>query len=232
MSNLLLQGITLPTLRKISLLEGIDESALEHISKFFQYRTVDKGETILHQGSPGESMLFLLSGRLQVVDFSEDGREIGLSFLEASDYFGELSIIDNLPRSASVVAIEKSTFASLPRAQALDLIYNNPLIAERLLNRLAGVIRRATIFRSILGNPNAFQRVYLLLNYLAVKSQSGLVLIERMPAQHEIAIMVNTSRETVSRALNALIKDGVIEKDLKRLIVRKQDVLRRAMSGN
>lgn len=220
------------TLRKISLLDGIDESALEHISKFFQYRTVDKGETILHKGSPGESMLFLLSGRLQVVDFSEDGREIGLSFLEASDYFGELSIIDNLPRSASVVAIEKSTFASLPRAQALDLIYNNPLIAERVLNRLAGVIRRAGIFRSILGNPNAFQRVYALLNYLAIKSPSGLVLIERMPAQHEIAIMVNTSRETVSRALNALIKDGVIEKDLKRLIVRKQDALRRAMAGN
>lgn len=227
-----MQGITLTTLRKISLLDGIDESVLEHISKFVHYKTVDKGETIIHKGSPGESMLFLLSGRLQVVDFSEDGREIGLSFLEASDYFGELSIIDNLPRSASVVAIEKSTFASLPRAKALDLIYDNPLIAARLLNRLAEKVRLAGILRSILGNPNAFQRVYSLLNYLAVDDPSGLVLIERMPTHHEIAIMVNTSRETVSRALNALINDGVIEKDLKRLIVRKQDVLRSAMSGN
>ena len=218
-------------LNKIPLLQGLDEMALKYVAGVLQVRTVDRGHHILHKGSVGDYLLFLLSGRLQAVDITEDGREIGLSFLEAGDYFGELSIIDGLPRSASVIACEPSMYALLPRLQALELIHNNPLVAERVLKRFAASIRRASNFRTILGIPNAFQRVYALLDYLAQKSCGGLVVIERLPTQQEISIMVNTSRETVSRAIQVLIQRGVVEKDMRRLIVRQPDVLREALGA-
>lgn len=214
-------------LQKIPLLAGIDSQCLTQVASALQLRSVERGHQVLQKGSAGEYLLFVLSGRLQAVDLTEDGREIGLSFLTAGDYFGELSIIDGLPRSASVLACETSLLAFLPRAQALVLIYQNPLVAERLLKRMASTIRAAANYRTILGIPNAFQRVFALLNQFAKIAPGGLVVIEKMPTQQEIAIMVNTSRETVSRAIHILIQKGVVEKDMRRLIVRQPEALRK-----
>jgi CRP-like cAMP-binding protein len=195
-------------------------------------RTAQKGDFILHKGGAGEHLFFLLSGRVQAMDITEDGREIGLSFLFAGDYFGELSVIDGLPRSATVVACESSLYALLPSTHALDLMHNNPLVAAQILKKLALNIRRASNFRTILGIPNAFQRVYALLDFWAQKSHGGLVVIEKLPTQQAISIMVNTSRETVSRALQVLIQNGVVEKDLRRLIVRKPEALREEINAS
>ena len=93
---------------------------------------------------------------------------------------------------------------------------------------MASKIRDASNYRAILAIPNAFQRVFALLNQSAKIAPGGLVVIEKMPTQQEIAIMVNTSRETVSRAIHALIQKGVVEKDLRRLIVRAPEALREA----
>ncbi len=217
-------------LRNIPLLAGVDETTLKKIAGVLQVRTAPRGQHILHKGGAGDYLLFLLAGRLQALDITEDGREIGLSFLVPGDYFGELSIIDGLPRSASVVACEPSLYALLPRPQALELIYHTPLVAERMLTRLAAGIRRASNFQTILGIPNAFQRVYALLDYLSNTGPGGMVVVEKLPTQQEIAIMVNTSRETVSRALHVLIQKGVVQKDIRRLIVRQPDALREAAS--
>jgi len=218
-------------LQNIPLLSGLSAEALAPLASALQVRKVDKGTYVLHKGSTGEHLLFLLAGRLQVVDMTEEGREIGLSFLEQGDYFGELSIIDGDTRSASVIACEPSLIALLPRAPAQALIFRNPLVAERVLKRMAARIRTASSYRTILGLPNAFQRVFALLHQLATEMPGGLVVIEKMPTQQEISIMVNTSRETVSRALQVLIQKGVVEKDMRRLIVRQPAALAKAATG-
>lgn len=217
-------------LQKIPLLAGVDEQTLAQVAAALQLRTVERGKHVLHKGSVGEHLLFVLSGRLQAVDLTDDGREIGLNFLVPGDYFGELSIIDGLARSASVVAIENSLIATLPRGAALALIYHNPLVVERVLKRMAASVRMAASYRTIIGIPNAFQRVFALLNQFAKMAPGGLVVIDKMPTQQEIAITVNTSRETVSRAIHILIQKGVVEKDMRRLIVRRPDELRKAMT--
>jgi CRP-like cAMP-binding protein len=213
---------------KIGLLNDLSPEVLEKVTGFLQFREAEKGDNILQKGSPGDHLVFLLSGRLQVLDVSEDGREIGLTFLNVGDYFGELSVLDGLPRSANVVASENSTYALLPRTHALNLIYNQPLVAERVLKKMAADVRKASNYRAILSIPNAFQRVYAVLHYLARTSPSGLVTIEHMPTQHEISIMVNTSRETVSRAISVITDRKWVEKDMKRLIVRDPEALRLA----
>lgn len=219
-------------LQKIPLLANVDSETLNRVAAALQLRTVERGDHVLHKGGVGDHLLFLLAGRLQAVDMIEDGREVGLSFLSAGDYFGELSIIDGLPRSASVVALENSLIALLPRSHALALIYQNPLVAERLLKRMAENIRTAANYRAILAIPNAFQRVFALLNQFSKIAPGGLVVIEKMPTQQEISIMVNTSRETVSRAIHILIQKGVVEKDMRRLIVRQPDALRKAVAND
>ena len=218
-------------LQNIPLLMGVDQATLERLVPFLQFRNFARGGFVLHKGGSGDHLLFLLSGRLQAVDVSEEGREIGLSIIVPGDYFGDLAVIDGSPRSASVVASEASLVAFLPRVQALELIYNTPLVAERMLKRMATKIRDASNYRAILGIPNAFQRVFALLNQFSKIAPGGLVVIEKMPTQQEIAIMVNTSRETVSRAIHALIQKGVVEKDMRRLIVRLPEALREAVSA-
>lgn len=218
-------------LDKIPLLAGVSAEMLAQVEAVLQVRKIPSGTHVLHKGSPGDHLLFVLSGRLQAVDMTEDGREIGLNLLDVGDYFGELAIIDGLPRSASVVALEHSLIAFLPRAQALALIYNTPVVVERLLKRMAASIRRAADYRTILGIPNAFQRVFALLNQFAQVAPGGLVVIDKLPTQQEMAIMVNTSRETVSRAIQLLSSKGVVEKDLRRLIVRRPTELRRVANS-
>ena len=215
-------------LQKIPFLAGVDEAALKLVEAALVVKKVERGNRVLEKGDTGEHLFFLLAGRLQVVDLHEDGREIGLNFLAPGDYFGELSIIDGLPRSATVLACENSLIGLLPRTQALDLIYHNPLLVERMLKRMCSSIRNATNYRAIVGIPQAFQRVFTLLNQFAKVAPGGMVVIEKLPTQQEVAIMVNTSRETVSRALHTLIDKGIVEKDLRRLIVREPEALRKA----
>jgi CRP-like cAMP-binding protein len=218
-------------LQNIPLLRGLEPETLKQLSVALQVKQAGRGALILHKGGAGDYLLFLLAGRLQVIDTNEEGKEIGLSFVLPGDYFGELSIVDGEPRSASVIACENSLVALLPRRHAQALIYHHPLVAERVLQRMAASVRRASSYRAILGIPNAFQRVFALLQQLTEVAPGGLTVINKIPTQQEISIMVNTSRETVSRALSALIKRGVVEKDLRRLIVREPDILREAAIG-
>jgi len=212
-------------LLKVPLLRDLNSDVFDELNRVIQVGHVLRGQIIIRKNSKDDSFYFLLKGRLQAVDLTEDGREVGLNFLTTGDYFGELSVIDGLPRSATVVAMENSLIASLPRIYALDLIHNNPMVGAVLLQKLAASIRHASDYRGILAIPNAFQRVFALLNTMLHVAPGGLIVIDDMPAQREIAIMVNTSRETVSRALNMLIKEAIAEKDLRRLIVRKPDEL-------
>jgi CRP-like cAMP-binding protein len=97
---------------------------------------------------------------------------------------------------------------------------------------MAATVRMAANYRTILGMPSAPQRIFALLNQFSKVAPGGLVVIDNMPTQQEIAIMVNTSRETVSRAIHVLIQNGVVEKDLRRLIIRLPDRLRQAVSSD
>jgi CRP-like cAMP-binding protein len=214
-------------LQQIPLLAGLDPQTLGRVGQAMTFRSYSRGTYVLHKGDEGTYLLFLLSGRLRVMDLTEDGREVGFSFLLPGDYTGELSIIDGMPRSASVVAAEHSLLAFLHRARAQELIYTQPLVAERVLKRTVAKIRQASNYRTMLGISNAFQRFFTLICQMAAPGPGGLVVIENLPTQQEIAAMINTSRETVSRALRIILERGIVEKDLRRLIVRNPAALRR-----
>jgi CRP-like cAMP-binding protein len=214
-------------LARLPLFEGVDARTLAETAAVTTWRELKKRQQVLSKGAAGDHLLFLVSGRLQVLDVTESGREIGLNLLMPGDYFGELSIIDGQPRSASVVAMENSLVALLPKAQAWQLFRHNPLVAERILLGLAARLRGASVYQMILCLPNASQRVYALLLRLCKVAPGGLVVIDHPPKQQALAIMANTSRESVSRAIKVLTDGNIVEKDHHRLIVRDRKALER-----
>lgn len=214
-------------LQQIPLLQGLAPQVLGHISKHLHVRTIRRNQWILRKDSAGDQLFFLLSGKLQVIDNSHSGREIGLSFISPREYFGELSVIDGLPRTSSVLAITDSEIATLPRYVALDLMHNYSSVAKHMLENMAKTIRNANAYRSILSMPNASQRVYAILERMVLLAPGGLHVIDPLPKQQEIAIMINTSRETVSRVMKIMIDKKIIEKDFRRLIIRNIDELRK-----
>lgn len=213
-------------LRNIPLLSGLDRDTLTRTGNEMRFRTFERGAYVAHKGGDGDHLLFVLSGRLKILDVTEDGREIGISFLAPGDYAGELSVIDGFGRSAALVACESSLVAFLPRAAALRLIYDHALVAERVMKRMAAKIRQASDQRAILSIPNAFQRVFAHLLELARDDDSGRLVIVQPPTQQEIAGSINTARETVSRAMQTLFQKGVIEKDGRRLVILQPAMLK------
>jgi CRP/FNR family transcriptional regulator, cyclic AMP receptor protein len=215
-------------IKKISLFSGLAASEIQRLEACTQHKTYNRGEWVLHKGNTGSQLLFLARGKLQVVDLSSDGREVGLNFLTEGDYFGELSVIDGLPRLASIKAILRSEIVTLPRHEALKLFLHHPPATEQILVKMATSIRRAAEYRSILSINNAYQRVYALIWKMCTVSPGGLTQVEQIPTQLEMAKMVNTSRETVSRAIQYLVSHNIVEKDLRRLIIRNPTAMHQA----
>ncbi|OWW19003.1 Crp/Fnr family transcriptional regulator [Noviherbaspirillum denitrificans] len=220
--------IPIETAANIPLFKGLDQETLTTVAGLMSSRTYLSHDIVLRKGDSGDGLAFLLQGKLQVVDVTEDGREIGIHFISPGAYFGELSVIDGQPRSASVVSVKTSEVAFLPAAQAKALIFNRPLIAERFLIHFAQIVRASSRQRTLLSIPNAFQRVFAQLQQFVRDTNEGSQVIEGLPKQHEIAIMVNTSRETVSRALHTLMKMNIVEKKGAILIVHRPDQLKNA----
>ena len=217
--------ITKEVAASIPLFKDFDDASITKVAGLMTSRTFLSHDIVMRKGETAEHLAFLLNGKLQVVDLSEEGREIGIHFIQPGAYFGELSVIDGLPRSASVVSVKLSEVAFLPSHHARELIFHHPLIAKRLLTHFAQIVRAASSQRTLLSIPNAFQRVFAQLQTFVKESKEGQV-IEGLPKQHEIAIMVNTSRETVSRAIHVLLKQNVIEKQGTILIVKKPEQLK------
>ena len=217
-------------LRKIPLLSELTDEEIALVKQDIRIRQYAKREVVLHKGGSGDGLMFLLSGLLQVVDITEDGRAVGLRLLQPGDFFGEIALINNSTRSASVVATAESLVAFLPAATAMHLFSHVPSVAKQMLRHLAQKIQRDSEFRSLLSINNTSRRIYTYLVLMQKKNADGTV-VENLPTHQDIANMINTSRETVTRALLALTQKGIIKKDQHRLIIQKPEDLQKLTQG-
>lgn len=217
--------LDLKVLGQIPLLQGLDPAIYQDLAKSLRVKIYPRSSYVMHKGDRGDGLFLLLQGRLLVLDVTPEGRQTGLNFLVPGDFFGELALIDELPRSASVLVVANSIVASIPKDRARQLFYETPAVAERMLQHLTARLRATTDFRSIIGIPNAFHRVFALIKLLAKPDPGQLLTIENMPTHTHLALMANTSRETVSRSLHVLTERGAVEKDNRRLIIRQLPVI-------
>lgn len=216
-------------LRQLNLLNLLDDTQLAHVAAHARLIHHPRRTTVVMKGRGIDYLGFLVAGKLQVVDVLPDGKEFGLNLIEQGQFFGELSVIDLRPRSASVIALTPVTVVHVPGDVAREIFYYVPAVARALMEHLAATVRRMSELRALQSLPHAQQRVYALLQYIKREGPGGLQFIDDMPTHQEAAIMVNTSRETVTRALARLKSAGVIHKDLRRLIIRRPELLQRLL---
>lgn len=216
-------------LREQRLLQGLDEGLLKQLEAHVRFQYVPRDQLAVRQGAQGDALLLMVSGQWQVIAFSEDGREAGWSFLQPGEFYGEVSLIDEQPRMSSVVALtDDAVVGLLPRASALELMTRHPLVAERVMRHLCRIIRDGVRLRAALNAASAHARIFALLNHSLQRQDASAAspgIIENLPTQQVLAVMANVSRESVSRALQILIRQGIVEKDKRRLIVRQPEKL-------
>ena len=121
--------------------------------------------------------------------------------------------------------------ASLPREEARTLMLSTPAVAERVTTRLAERLRTVSAQRTLLGVPNPAQRVCAQLIQLSVKIADGRMVITHAPTHQEIAIMVNTSRETVTRVFQVLQARGILKREGNQLRVEDTRYLNDVAEG-
>jgi len=200
-------------LRSVNLFSGLKDNELETISRILYVNTYHRGQLIFQEGEDGNALFVVLKGRVKVCLYDEEGREYVLDVIGKDGFFGELALIDELPRSANAIAMEASDLLVVRRADFTKLLMENPSISIHILKVLAGRLRVADERIKWLAFLNVEGRILKYL--LEIGGRLGIrmkdyIIIERGPSQIEIANSCGCSRETVSRMVASLVKKGVI----------------------
>jgi CRP-like cAMP-binding protein len=216
-------------LRTIALLDGLSLDRLYALARECAWRRYAPDQQIISREADGRDLCLIVAGRVRVTTYSAAGRQVTFRDIGAGNYFGEVAAIDGEPRSADVIALESTLVASMPPAVFWRLAREEPLVAERMLRRLASLMRglsERVIDLSTLGVQN---RIYAELLRLAREAgvKDNVARIEPAPKHADLASRVSTYREQVTRELSALVKRGILERGDHALVIRDVAALAR-----
>jgi CRP-like cAMP-binding protein len=208
-------------LRNIELLEGLAPEKLDVLARQCIWRNHEAGKRIISRNADDRDVYLLVSGKVRITTYSRAGRQVTFRDIGAGDIFGEMAALDEGPRSADVIALDPALLASLPAAAFRKLLSDEPVLGERMLRRLASMVRALServIDLSTLGVQN---RIHA--EVLRLAREAGIVRnaarIDPAPKHADIASQVSTYREQVTRELSALAKAGILGKDGSALVV-------------
>lgn len=186
---------------------------LEAIAKTCHWHHYSKNEEIVRCHDDSNSAFFITEGTVRVNYFSLDGKEVILCDLPTGEIFGELTAIDGLSRSASVMAKEETLLASISSTAFLELVYTNRQFANIFLQRLTSHIRRLTervIEADTLNVRNRIRAQLLHLAKMQAVISENKAVISPAPTHIELACLIGTHREAVTRELGELRACGII----------------------
>ena len=200
-------------LKSVSLFSRLNEKDIEVISRIIYINTYARGEVVFQEGEKGDSLYIVLKGQVKVCLYDEDGREYILAAIGRDGFFGELALIDELPRSANVITLESSELLIIRRHEFTRLLMENPTITIAILRVLSRRLREADERIKWLAFLSVEGRILKYL--LGVGEKTGVkvkdyVIIEKGPTQIEIASSCGCSRETVSRMIKSLVQKGIV----------------------
>ncbi len=211
---------TAPRLKTIPLFADLSEEGLRAIADIVAVRRFTKGSLIVGQGDPGTCLYLLVSGRVKVSLASSEGKELVLDYLEAPAHFGEMSLVDSKPRSADVFAVTDGELLVLEGRDLSTAIQVQPRLALSIIATLSRRLRNTIGRLEDLAFHDATHRVMrVILNVATVGFETrGVPVIQGM-THYDIATLAGTSRETASRVISQLTRQGVIVAEGRRLTV-------------
>jgi CRP/FNR family cyclic AMP-dependent transcriptional regulator len=209
-------------LRRVPLLAGLPEARLDLLAQQCQWRSLPAGKRVFSRRATEGDVVFIVSGRVRVTTYAFNGREVTFRDVGEGDYVGDVAAIDGQPRSADVLCLEPSVLATLDRAAFRQLLAGEPAVAERVMVRLAALVRHLServIELSTLGVQN---RLHAQLLRMAREAgvEGNRARLAPAPQHLELAARISTNREQVTRELSSMVKQGLIAKDGKALLIR------------
>jgi CRP-like cAMP-binding protein len=223
-------GTTAPrvdALAGFELFRGLPTDALASVSRRCQWRRYRAHQIILSHRDDSREVFFVVRGQVRVTFFSESGREVAFRDLPAGEMFGELSALDGLPRSCTVVALSDTLVAVMAASLLWDLLRQHASVNACILRRLTRLVRALSDRVVELSTLTVQRRIQMELLRLAREASPGQksAVIFPAPTHAELATRVSTHREAVTRGLGELTRAGIVEKRGGTLVIRDVEAL-------
>jgi CRP-like cAMP-binding protein len=213
----------LELLRSVPIFSELTEADFQSLAKVANRRRYPKDSVVFFENEQGDFFFMILEGRIKVTILGDDGREVILSLLGSGDFFGEMALLDNEPRSATAIAVEDSELLSLHRNDFQNVLTDNRSITVGLIKVLTARLRRANHQISTLALLDVYGRVARVIVDMAREEgrrlKDGRIAFRRATHQ-EIANRIGTTRETVTRMLKDLERQGMIHIEGREIIVQ------------
>jgi len=211
--------VSTAVLKAVPLFASFPEDQLRMLTGVVTRRSLPRSTTVMASGDPTDSLYIVLSGRLKVMMSDAEGKEVILSILTAGEFFGEMGLIDDAPRSASVVSIEACELLSIAKRDFKKCLAENFEMAQAVMRRLVRRLRDADRKIGSLALLDVYGRVARLLLDMSETVDGEKIVTKRLPKQ-DIAKMIGASREMVSRVMKDLQTGGYIEMRGSSIVVR------------
>lgn len=219
-------------LRRVPIFGGVDDESLIKVASITSEKNYSKKNIVFHEGDYGDALYIIKSGRIKIAKVALDGREKTLTILKGGDFFGEMAIFDDMPRSATAESMDNDVrLLSISKNDFERLIIENPSIAIRIMKDLTRRIRQVNEQVQDLAFKDVHGRVAsTLFNLLTaekeVSKDPNKDQINSLKMTHQdLANMVGSSRETVTRALNRLQDEGIISISHQQISIIEMDKL-------
>lgn len=210
----------LESLRAIPLFSRVRDADLEDVASHLIERRFPKHSTVVEEGMTGDYMYVIREGRVKVTKASDDGREKIMGFLEKGSFFGDMALLTGEVRSASVKTLEPSRLLALSRRDFIELIRQSPDLALSVIEELTNRLRETNEQASTLSFLGVKDRTRSLFERIAEPDNSrGNRRMTQALTHQQIADMIGTSRETVTRAVKQLKDEGWLDQAGKRYVI-------------
>ena len=213
-------------LRALPIFETLDDECLRPLMQVAMLRSIPRHTVVLNAGDSTDNIYFVLSGALKVQVSDEDGREVILSKLGPGELFGEMGVLDDHPRSATVLAVESSQVVVMGKADFKQCLVDNPDVSLFIMRNLTKRLRMADRNIESLALLDVYGRVARLLLESADDVDGRKVVTQKLTKQ-DIGKMIGASREMVSRVMRDLSAQGLIEERDGQLILLDPEAFRR-----
>ncbi|MFQ6023325.1 MAG: Crp/Fnr family transcriptional regulator [Acidiferrobacterales bacterium] len=208
-------------LKNIPLFANLSEADLAKLESHAVTKTFPKNSIIINEGDTTDSLYITVSGKVKAFLRNERDKEVILSIQGPGEYFGEIALLDEAPRSASVMTLENSSFLIITQASFRACLGEHPDIAISLIRGLTHRVRALTDSVKSLALEDVYGRIAKTLSHLA-QEEDGKLIIRGKLTQQDIAAMVGASREMVSRIFKDLTAGGYIKIEDKKITLEKK----------
>jgi CRP/FNR family cyclic AMP-dependent transcriptional regulator len=218
-------------LARLPLFQGVPPQALDGLLRQVRTRGYNRGTVIFHKDDPGSTLYVILKGAVSIVMPSSEGKDLVLSILSAGDFFGELSLLDEEPRSATATAVDDGTQTLIvPREAFLDLLRGHVDMAINILALLSRRLREADVLAqdsALLDLPGRLARRLLELADRHGRREGDGVQIMLRLTQSDLASLIGATRVATNRQLQRLQQQGVLTWQAQHITLLKPAALRR-----